>query len=473
MTLTSLLETFKVKVVPDQRKSSLTKKTPGGSDLDYTMLLNMSVKDQIICILQSPRLQNAFIDLIKTKKIPQAIIDHQERTVLPFDGDCRYPCGKNERYTIIMNMKYIFENELITKHEITPVSSFYTTEFNDLLKKYAYYKYNTNRISISNNKTKLISIIINYIMHRMWSEKHEGLLADNVHKLKNDCRELFYSDLDKDIEEYFSDYVSDFDTVSEDMEEPSINYFHDYLTKLGLTSVRYEMRLGIRKIVRQDIDNKIDALVEKLKKYTYADVFAFGKKFEVNLLTNHSSLFEHTTQHNVSPKKYASLYYYFQNEKYVDSDICHVDISSPFPTRPTVNINKLNGSFPNITALPSEFGTELSLHIESELKLPDFPNLTTIGDDVLHGLRAKSIEFGKMNKLTTIRDNFCKSVHVENIDLQGLKKVKTIGSCFLCNINVRKIDMPPLPLLKDIGPDFLEYAIIKDKNSKLETLMKL
>jgi hypothetical protein len=140
----------------------------------------------------------------------------------------------------------------------------------------------------------------------------------------------------------------------------------------------------------------------------------------------------------------------------------------------TATINELKGSFPNITEFPIHLGSDLTfISKSSNLKMPDFPNLTTIGNNVLFSgcLSLTSITFGNMDKLTTIGTNFCRGIRADCIDLQSMKNVKIIDKSFLRTIITKTIMLPSFSLLEDIGPYWLEDASIEDEDAGFNALL--
>jgi hypothetical protein len=429
----------------------------------HSSLLNASIKKQINYILSSHVYKNAFIDLIIDKKIPQAIIDHQKGTILPFDQNSEYPNDNGQKYTIILNMKYVVENELIN-HETCPTSESFTTKFNHLLKNFGYFKYGF----YSDRNSNLIRVVSNYIIRKMWNGKYDA------NKLKEECKELFYSDLDKNI--YSLDEPED-GSASKDSSYifEDTSGFLDYVASLGIEILDTSNYKEIRTAVRQHIDMELDDFVEALRNYTYNDIFKHEKVFNINLLTNHFWLFSIPRVNNFSSKKVtfkkgANVDYYYQNEKYVNSRICSVNMVGPMRASSRTTINTINGSFPKVTELPNSFGAELRLTMRSKFKLPDFPNVTTIGENALSNLRADSLEFGKMDKLTTIGSDFCQSLYANRIDLRGLKNVITVGDNFLYNVTAKTILLPPFSLLEDSGNSYFRDRETKVNESRLKAI---
>jgi hypothetical protein len=475
MKLTPLLRSFKVNI-------ESTKKPSDSSDLEPSTLLNMSVKKQIEKIKSSPSLQNAFIDLINLEQVPQAIIDHQTGTVLPFDKDSRYPICNGENYTVVLNMKYAVENELFNYIKFWGEREF-TSRFLKLLKKHTYYAYRFNEVDACN--IYLLGIICNYLAKKIWNRKdgdstndprhnsnsESSASEDNLNKLKKECKRLFYSDLDEDIASLELPKGEILFEENHDIKNRFFAYVN-FLSGLGIKIPNDPSIKKIRDAIRKQIDKKVDNLVNILRNYNLSDLHKDKRDMlELNLLNTCPMLFGEKNKHiDHNTYESAQVDYYYQNEEYVKSSICNVNMS--LVGWYTFAVNSLNGNFPNVTKLPDYFGSKDfdQIALTTELKLPDFPNLTTIGDYAFNDVQLKSISFGDMHNLTTIGNKFLYSANVGYIDLQELKNAKDIGKSFLRKITTKKIVMPPLPLhaherglksviIENVTPDYKIYPM--------------
>lgn len=493
MQISDLLESFKVNIFPEQENSLFAREASERPGMLYPVLLAMDLESQINCIKSSHIFKNAFIDLINLEQIPQAILDHQTGTVLPFDEKSRYPNENNQKYTIIMNMKYALENNSVY-YNVYAWNRFYTDQFNKLLNDHVYYIYKCRKTDLhyhkynkqepNYNNVSLLNVIIKYLVHKAWL-KDDDVDADQAQRdmcaLKRECKEITYCALEKDIESlYFKD-------------NGEVDQFIHYA--IGLVDMDdFEDDVKIRNVIRQDIDKNVDILVEKLSTYTLTEIYRNGcANLSINLLTNHSDLFSRNeVSYGMYSRSLASVDFYYQKEEYVTSD-CDVKFCVQAHRKNlTVNINSLNGSFPNITELPGYFGSNfLYAPKGSMLSLPDFPNVTSIGDSAFYNMSLASIKFGKMDSLTYIGNQFCTSLVTESLELQDFKNVKSIGSYFCKSLmadrvdmrgmnNVNRIgsyfmadmitdelDMPTFTLLTEIGPHYFQDSIIKDKRAKL------
>jgi hypothetical protein len=378
--LADLLESYKVKIVPIQKRSTFAKETSERPALLYPVLLAMDVKQQINCIKSSSIFQNAFIDLIILEQIPRAIIDHDKKTVLPFDSNSKYkyPNGNGEKYTIVLNMKYVVENELIYYRADTWHGK-YTDKFNKLMEKFTYYIYDiTDEYPIDDYH--LGRFVSKYLIHRIWTGE------DNAQELKRECKEFFYSELEGDIYrlEHLADSSdSDDDGVGEDDNIRGF-CFASYLTnKLRISDTKGLNCDKIRNIVREHIDRNLNIFVDKLSNYDLPDMYKTYRKGRLclNLTSNHYELFGHVSKDDIYTKKLANVDYYYQKEEYVKSNICSVYISNrPYDNNANVKLGKLNGTFINVSDLPDGGSRPCSLYDKQKSELPNFPNCISFRD---------------------------------------------------------------------------------------------
>jgi hypothetical protein len=484
-----------VKIMPIQNKSKFAKEASERPGVLYPMLQAMDVRHQIKAIKSSSIFKNAFIDLIIYEQIPRVIIDHDNKTVFPFDEDSRYSNGNSENYTIILNMKYIIKNSLYTyvPNCQNRRNGTYTDKFKELLRKYAYYCYSLYDDSCDDDcdddygyyddigsdefgKSSLISAITKYLVSKAWAGEDDDQ-EYSARDLRKTCRSIFYLSLEDDIGD-LEYYYTKGKTIGGRMCR-----FNKFAAELGIDlriskDDRVNMNIDdklkeIEMACENDIDKKVSIMVEELRDYELSDVYKnhSKKNLSVNLLHDDGWLFHKSPLEDILPEKLAKVYYYYQKEEYVKSDICKLDIAIPSSHHVGININNLNGSFPNVNELPDDFGASLVFMTRtSNLKLPDFPNVTTIGSNAMSSLILNSITFGKMDKLKTIGDNFCDSSTAEIIDLQGLENVETICNRFLYKVTTCKILFPPFFLLKKIGNEYAKRASIGHEESGLDVL---
>jgi hypothetical protein len=360
MKLTKLLDTFKVDIVPVKKGSKDAEDMSTMPGMVYPMLLAMDVKGQISAIKASSSFKNAFIDLIKLEAIPQVIIDHQAGTVLPFDEDSRYPSGNSERYTIIKNMKYIVENNSI-KYKIFLDPRLYSHQFKELLRKYAYFSTNHTHGHTKGN-TKLMQTIIDFLAHKVWNDENK------LHEMKRGIKNIFYSELDLGISSLETlEHMSQNQYLYEKRASEMPTDFIDYATELGIEAFNTANYDEIRRVVRQDIDVKLDALVKKLNKYKLEDMYVNKNgMLDINLISGYPFLFndedyyEFFNQDEVlkyyrTDPNIAKVDYYFQHEECVKSSICNVNMSPVLG----MTVDRLYGIFPNING---DFKYDYQLH---------------------------------------------------------------------------------------------------------------
>lgn len=372
MQLSDLLEDFKIYNTPEQKMSKFAKEASEMPALLYPILLAMDIKAQINCIKSSFVFQNAFIDLINLEQIPQAIIDHNNRTVFPFDVNTKYPTGNSEKYTVILNMKHVVENDLI-HYRGNSWGSMYSNKFDELLKNDTYYIFIADdEYPVDNNH--LISLIEKYLLRKLWNGE------DELHKLKKECKELFYAELEGDIESINIMNARNNEDEEYDDDGASVReyYFTDYLTsELDITDFERSNHDEIRTVVRRHIDKKLNGLVEKVSNYGLSDMYGRYKKGRlcINLTADHYKVFDRVSKDDIYTKKLANVDYYYQKEEYVKD--CSVYVSSrPYDNNVNVNLGKLNGTFPNIVALPDGFGSKIPFVLGGpRFVLPNFPNV--------------------------------------------------------------------------------------------------
>jgi hypothetical protein len=335
MTLKDLLNSFKGVATPKNSKFC----DAFSCNLIYPLLLDMNIEEQINLIKSAPIFQNAFIDLINHELIPRATIDHQAGTVLPFDKDSKYPNGKNQKYTIIRNYRYI-DKELEEFYRIRDYGAEeYSDQFNGLLLRYAYYNKIHYDYDDYSYDPELMTSICNYIVRKMWAGE------DNGNKLKEKLKEMFYSGLEDSID-YLEDCKYDYLSIDElkESNDDHIVPFFNMADKLGIKEFKVSDYGKIRTVFQNHINQNIDKLVKALSSYTLSDLYKNKEDgvFILNLIEYTNIIVKDSkkaVKALIRSGKFANVDFYFQKEEYTKTEFFDLYMEP----RPYVNVHSMIG----------------------------------------------------------------------------------------------------------------------------------